>query len=88
VLFRSYCKTNLDCASQVITWIAEAKNAKWTTPQDIKNRYVHASFLADNRVVFNIKGNRYRLDIKVYYDRQEVLIKRIGTHEEYNKWRF
>ena len=83
-----YCNNHADVASQIRTWIAEAKEAKWATPNDIKARYVKASFLSDNRVVFNIKGNKYRLDTKIYYQRQIVMVKRIGTHGEYNKWKF
>ena len=77
-----------DCEQQILAWIAEVKEATWTTPSDIKVRYVNASFLADNRVIFNIKGNNYRLDTKIYYERQIVMINRMGTHAEYDGWRF
>ncbi len=83
-----FLENHTDCEQQVFAWIAEVKEAVWTIPNDIKARYVSASFLADNRVVFNIKGNNYRLDTKVYYQRQVVMIKRIGTHAEYDGWRF
>ena len=83
-----FCKNHTDIVSQLSAWIAEAKEAEWATPNDIKVRYVSASFLSDNRVVFNIKGNKYRLDTKVYYERQIIIVKRIGTHTEYNKWNF
>jgi mRNA interferase HigB len=43
------------------SWLAEAKLAQWTCPQDVKNQYANASFIAKNRVVFNIKGNDYLL---------------------------
>lgn len=83
-----FCKSHADCATQIFAWIAEAKEAEWKTPSDIKARYVNTSFLADNRIIFNIKGNKYRLDTKVYYQRQIIIVKRIGTHGEYNKWIF
>ncbi len=83
-----FCENHVDCVQQISAWIAEVKETVWTTPNDIKARYVTASFLADNRVVFNIKGNRYRLDTKIYYQRQIVMVKRIGTHAEYDGWRF
>lgn len=83
-----YSSNHADVASQISAWIAEAKEAKWTTPNDVKTRYVYASFLSDNRVIFNIKGNKYRLDTKIYYQRQIIIVKRIGTHGEYNKWKF
>lgn len=77
-----------DCEQQILAWIAEVKEALWSTPNDIKARYRNASFLADNRVIFNIKGNKYRLDTMVYYQRQMVMIKRMGTHAEYDGWKF
>jgi len=77
-----------DSTSQLDAWVREAKDAEWRTPQDIKDRYAHASFLPGNRVVFNIKGNRYRLDIKVNYATQVVLVVRLGTHAEYADWSF
>lgn len=75
-----------DVRGQIAVWISEATEASWQTPGEIRVRYVTASFLSDNRVVFNIKGNRYRLEVKVSYKNQVVLIKRIGTHAEYSKW--
>jgi len=83
-----YSNNHADVASQISAWTAEVKEAKWTTPNDVKARYANASFLSDNRVIFNIKGNKYRLDTKIYYQRQIVIVKRIGTHGEYNKWKF
>lgn len=77
-----------DVRSQLDTWRCEAEEAAWRTPSDIKARYSSASFLADNRVIFNIKGNRYRLDTHIAYHLQTVIIKRIGTHAEYSKWDF
>jgi mRNA interferase HigB len=65
-------------------WHAEARKAKWKSPQDIKNSYKSASFLRDNRVVFNIKGNDYRLVVHIDYKREIVRIKFVGTHKEYD----
>jgi mRNA interferase HigB len=87
-ILMDYSNNHADVASQISAWITEAKEAKWTTPNDVKLRYVNASFLSDNRVIFNIKGNKYRLDTKIYYQRQIVIVKRIGTHGEYDKWKF
>ncbi|MEO8493509.1 MAG: type II toxin-antitoxin system HigB family toxin [Planctomycetota bacterium] len=77
-----------DARSQVDAWLAEAEDAKWESPNDIKARFATASILGNNRVVFNLKGNSYRLDVKVTYKTKVVLIKRIGTHAEYDKWTF
>jgi len=74
-----------DASGALKAWFAEAKAAKWTCPQDIKNRYANASFIANNRVVFNIKGNDYRLVVAIAYRMQYVYVKFIGTHAEYDK---
>lgn len=66
-------------------WHAEAKNAKWETPDDIKKQYRSADILPGNRVVFNIKGNNYRLVVKIAYKIGRVFIRFIGTHAEYDK---
>ena len=61
-----------------------ANAAKWKTPQDIKAAFASASFVGSNRVVFNIKGNDYRLVVSVAYRFQAVYVKFIGTHAEYD----
>ena len=66
------------------TWFEDASHAKWKTPQEIKTRFVSASFLAENRVVFNIKGNDYRLVVAVAYRFEALYIKFVGTHAEYD----
>jgi mRNA interferase HigB len=80
-----FIKKHSDAKSALESWIQEASKADWATPQDIKERYRNASFLEGNRVVINIKGNRYRLVIKVAYQTKIVLIKWVGTHSEYDK---
>ena len=66
-------------------WYDEARHAKWSTPQDINDRYASASFIGKNRVVFDIKGNDYRLIVAVAWHFQAVYIKFAGTHAEYNR---
>lgn len=66
-------------------WFAEAKAAKWTSPQDIKKQYANASVIGNNRMVFNIKGNDYRLIVAIAYKMQFVYVKFIGTHADYDK---
>lgn len=77
-----------DVRSQADAWLCEVMEALWQGPQDIKARYAHASFLSDNRVIFNLKGNDYRLEVKVNYANQIIFILRAGTHAEYSKWDF
>ena len=66
-------------------WHSDTRKAIWKTPDDIKKVYASASFLKDNRVVFNIKGNDYRLIVHIDYLRKIVRVKFIGTHSEYDK---
>jgi mRNA interferase HigB len=65
-------------------WYADAKQARWQSPNDIKKVYRNASIVANNRVVFNIKGNDYRLVVAINYDFGIVYIRFIGTHNEYD----
>lgn len=87
-LMEDFAHRHAGSRAQVDSWLCETKDANWKTPYDIKARFPSASFLSDNRVVFNLKGNRYRLDTKISYEFQIVFIKRIGTHSEYSKWKF
>jgi mRNA interferase HigB len=69
-------------------WCAEVDRANWKTPQDIKDRYASADFIAGNRVIFNIKGNQFRLVVKVRYQNGIALVEWVGTHAEYSKQQF
>ena len=73
-----------DAAPALKSWMQDARTASWSSPQDIKRRYPSASFLKGNRVVFNLKGNDYRLVVAVAYRFEAVYIKFIGTHSEYD----
>lgn len=73
-----------DAKGPLEAWYAEARRAHWRTPQDVKAQFRHASILKNNRVVFNIGGNRYRLIVAVDYRRQAVFIRFIGTHVQYD----
>lgn len=66
-------------------WHADASRADWRSPADIKAAYRSASFLANNRVVFNIKGNDYRLVVAVRYNPGLMFIRFVGTHAEYDR---
>ena len=73
-----------DAEEALKTWYAEANAAAWQNPAEIKEKYRSASIIKDNRVVFNICGNKYRLVVKVRYKNLIVLIRFIGTHKEYD----
>ena len=81
---RQFCVQHPQAAPALKAWVEEARSASWKTPQDIKKRYGSASFLGRNRVVFNIKGNEYRLVAAVAYQFEAVYIKFIGTHRQYD----
>jgi mRNA interferase HigB len=66
-------------------WFHEAWNAAWKNPADVKAAYANASIVSADRVVFNIKGNDYRLAVAIDYERQVVFIKWVGTHADYDK---
>jgi len=74
-----------DTGQALKAWCQEAQAAQWTGPQDIKNQYGNASIVGNNRVVFNIRGNRHRLIVAVAYQPGIIFIKFIGTHAEYDK---
>ncbi|WP_114985826.1 type II toxin-antitoxin system HigB family toxin [Cyclonatronum proteinivorum] len=74
-----------DSESALKAWFFEAERSKWSSPHIIKKKYPSASILPDNRVVFNIKGNKYRLIVKINYDYGQVFIRFVGTHAEYEK---
>ena len=66
-------------------WFAEARKAKWKSASDVKRLYATASIISSDRVVFNIKGNDYRLVVAIDYEKGIVWIKWIGTHREYDR---
>lgn len=74
-----------DAEQPLRAWYAEAKKANWRLPTEIKSTYRNVSLLANNRVVFNIKGNDYRLIVIIEYKQNKIFIRFIGTHQEYDR---
>jgi mRNA interferase HigB len=74
-----------DSEQYLKTWYDTAMSSDWKTPNDVKLTYANASILKDSRIVFNIKGNSYRLVVKFNFEKQWIFIRFIGTHMEYNK---
>jgi len=74
-----------DAKGALQSWYDEAIKADWTTPQHIKTDYRNASICGNNRVVFNIAGNKYRLVIEMQYQAKIVWVKFIGTHAQYDQ---
>lgn len=74
-----------DAEGPLRAWYKEAEAARWNGPEDIRARYRTASIVGDERVVFNIKGNTYRLVVAISYAAKIVFVKFFGTHAEYDK---
>jgi len=81
---RRFWEKHPDAEQSLLAWHEEASRAEWTSPTDIKSTYRNASVIANNRVVFNIKGNNYRLIVHVRYDIRIIFIRFVGTHSEYD----
>jgi mRNA interferase HigB len=81
---RGFWEKHPDAEQPLKSWVDEAKKAKWVRPAQIKEQYRNASILKNKRVVFNIKGNDYRLVVSVAYRFQAVYVKFIGTQKEYD----
>ncbi|MDD5731497.1 MAG: type II toxin-antitoxin system HigB family toxin [Patescibacteria group bacterium] len=75
-----------DARSQIESWESEIGAAKWSAPQDVKNKYPKASLLKNQQVIFNICGNKYRLLVLVNYKSQIVLAQKIDSHNKYDNW--
>ena len=84
-VLRDFWEAHSDCEQQLKSWYKEACKADWSSYSAIKSEYPSASILGDNRIVFNIKGNSYRLIVKINFEFKMVWIRFIGTHAEYDK---
>ena len=81
---REFWERHPDARQPLQEWYEVAESSDWDAPHRVRARYSSASIIAGNRVVFNIKGNAYRLVIHVLYHRRRVYIRFIGTHAEYD----
>ncbi len=81
---REFWKKNPRSEQTLRAWCREARSADWATPTDVRARYPKASIVADNRVMFKMTRNRYRLVVWINYERRTVYIKWLGTRDDYN----
>ena len=81
---REFWERHSDAEEPLLAWYREVKQADWETPASLKEMYGSASIVGDNRVIFNIKGNDYRLVVKINYPYRVVYIRFVGTHAEYD----
>ena len=82
---RNFWLLNPPSEFPLLDWYNTVKQCKWITPNDVKQTYGNASIVANDRVVFNIKGNDYRLVTEIDYEYQLVFIIWVGTHRNYDK---
>ena len=81
---RDFWVKHPDALEPLNAWCAIVSRVRWVSPADVKEAYRNASFLGGNRVVFNIKGNDYRLVVAMHYNRQIAYVRFIGTHRQYD----
>ena len=74
-----------DARAPLEAWHEEVIEADWENPQQVKSQFRNASILKDSRVVFNIKGNDYRLIVKINYSYRVVYVRFVGTHRQYDE---
>jgi mRNA interferase HigB len=82
---RLFWETNPQAETPLRAWYGLVSGAAWAGPADIRAMFRTTDFVGDNRVIFNIGGNKYRLIVHVAYGYARVLIKFVGTHAEYDK---
>ena len=84
-ILREFWEIHPDCEQQLKSWFKETNKAVWKNSNDIKSEYPSASILINNRIVFNIKGNKYRLIVKINFEYEMVWVRFIVTHAQYDK---
>jgi mRNA interferase HigB len=82
---RDFWQSHADAEEALKAWYYEASRANWQSPADVKKDHRNVSILGNSRVVFNIKGNRYRLIVAIRYSSGIIFIRFIGAHAEYDK---
>lgn len=81
---KEFWESHREARSALESWYKEVRAADWRSPSDVKRKFPSASILEGNRIVFNIKGNRFRLIVRVNYELQIMYIRFIGKHSEYD----
>lgn len=81
----NFGKNHADATKPLNDWCKVTKNADWTSLKDIKKNFNSIDYVGNDRYVFNIKGNKYRLVAMIFFDIRTVFIRYIGKHADYNK---
>jgi mRNA interferase HigB len=82
---RQFWEKHQDAEQYLKTWYETAMKSEWKTPNDVKQTFATASILKEGRIVFNIKGNSYRLVEKFNFEKQWIFIRFVGCHSDYEK---
>ena len=82
---REFWESQPESEQYLKTWFDTAMNSNWKSPNEVKKTYAHATILKEGRIVFNIKGNSFRLVTKINFEKQWIFIRFIGTHDDYNR---
>jgi mRNA interferase HigB len=82
---RGYLRKFSDAEQSILSWFKELEAAYWNTPNELKDQFQNASIINNQRVVFNIHGNKYRLIVDIEYRLKIIFIVWFGTHKQYDK---
>ena len=82
---REFWERFRDAEEPLLAWYREVEKEDWDSPAKVKEKYRSASIIKGSRVVFNIKGNNYRVVVKVNYQYRVVYVRFVGTHAEYDE---
>ena len=82
---QEFARRHADARGQLLAWLREVEQEEWGSPAQVQGRYRRASIVGKDRVVFRIKGNAYRLVVRINYPYRVVVIRFVGTHAEYNR---
>ncbi len=80
-----FWKKHKDAEIPLRIWFKKTEKAKWKSINELKKDFPAADYVGNNRIVFNIKGNTYRIVVVIYFDGQKIYIRFVGTHAEYDK---
>lgn len=84
----AFARAHPDAEPSLSAWQAEVERANWKHGADLKDRYPSASFVGKDNVVFNIRGNNYRLQARINFVKQVAIVMRVGSHKEYDGWTY
>lgn len=84
-ILRDFWDEYPDSEQYIKTWYEIVSKSNWKNPNEVKRSFIHASILKDSRIVFNVKGNTFRIIVKFNFEKQWAFIRFVGTHYEYDK---